>query len=128
MKKTKTNSKRTVSEEVSENNGATNLAATDSNSPPEQIPIDSLAAILANIERGSVLRELRHTIVRTAINQEKKHGASTKEAVSYATDPHPLEPTEEVLKRIEKTSLENLDWWDIAILFGRDQQQAEHVW
>jgi len=33
-----------------------------------------------------------------------------------------------IAERIEKTPLESMGWWDIAILFGRDQQQAEQVW
>lgn len=128
MKKTKTKSKKSIAEEVIENNGAADLATTESGPPPERIPVDSLAATRVNIERGSVLRELRHSVVRRAIHHEKNYGSSIEEAVAYATAPHPCESTEEVLKRIEKSPIENLDWWDFAILFGRDQQQAEHLW
>src|SRR5262249_34343167 len=117
-----------ATEEVVENPNAADLATPEGCAPSERTPIDSLAAARVNIERGSVLRELRHTVVRMAIHFEKNHGSSTEEAVAYATDPHPNDSTEEVLKRIEKMSLESLDWWDIAILFGRDQQQAEQIW
>src|SRR5215470_2440282 len=123
MKKTKTKSKKSAAEEVIENNGAADLATTESGPPPERIPVDSLAAALVNIERGSVLRELRHTLVRMAIYFEENCGSSTEKAVAFATDPQPLESTDEILKRIEKMSLESVDWWDIAILFGRDQEQ-----
>ncbi|MGH9755236.1 MAG: hypothetical protein ACREA2_20860, partial [Blastocatellia bacterium] len=122
MKKTKTGSKKSMAEEVVENNGAADLSTTESGPPPERIPIDSLAAAQVNIERGSVLRELRHSIVRMAIYQEKSYGSSTEEAIAYATDPHPFESTEEILRRIEKSPIENLDWWHFAILFGRDPQ------
>jgi hypothetical protein len=128
MKKMKTGSKKSAAEDVIENNVTPDLPATECDPPPERIPADSLAATRANIERGSVLRELRHTVVRMAIHQEKNYGSSTDEAVAYACDPHPFEGTEEILKRIEKTPMESLDWWQIAILFGRDQQQAEWVW
>jgi hypothetical protein len=128
MKKTKTGLKKSAAEEVIEDKGAADLATTESGPPPERIPVDSLAAAQVNIERGSVLRELRHTVIRMAIHQEKNYGSSTDEAVAYASDPQPWKSTEEVLKRIEKLSLESLDWWDIAILFGRDQEQAERIW
>lgn len=128
MKKTKTKSKKSVSEEVIENDGAADLATTESGPPSERIPVDSLAASRVNIEHGSILRELRHTMVRMAIYQEEYNGSSTEEAIAFASDPHPFESTEEVLNRIEKSPIENLDWWHFAILFGRDQQQAEHLW
>jgi hypothetical protein len=128
MKKTKTKSKKSAAEEVIENNGAADLATTESVPSPERIPVDSLAAARVNIERGSVLRELRHSIVRMAIYEEKSYGSSIEEAVAYASDPHPWKSTEEVLKEIEKKNLESLDWWEIAILFGRDQEQAERIW
>ena len=128
MKKTKTESKKSIVEEVIEINGTADLATTESGPPPERIPIDSLAAARVNIERGSVLRELRHTVVSMAIHHEKSHGSSIEEAVAYASDPHPWKSTEEILKGIEKTNLESLDWWNIAILFGRDQEQAERIW
>jgi hypothetical protein len=128
MKKTKTKSKKSVVEEVIENDGAADLATTECGPLPERIPVDSLAAARVNIERGSVLRELRHTVIRMAIYQEENYGSSTDEAVAYASDPHPGKSTEEVLKQIEKKNLESLDWWEIAILFGRDQEQAERIW
>ena len=128
MKKTKTKSKKSVAEGVVEDNGAADLATTESDPPPERTPIDSLAATRVNIERGSVLRELRHSVVRMAIHHEKNYGSSIEESVAYASDPHPFESTEEVLKRIEKSPIENLDWWHFAILFGRDQEQAERIW
>jgi hypothetical protein len=128
MKKTKTEWKKSVAEEVIENNGTADLATTESSPPPERIPVDSLAAAQLRIERGSVLRELRHAVVQMAIFREKNCGSSTEEAVAFATNPQPFESTEEVLKRIEKMSLERLGWWDIAILFGQDQEQAERIW
>src|SRR5215510_12851749 len=127
MKRTKTEWKKSVTEEVIENNGMADLATTESGPPRERIPVDSLAAAQVNIERGSILRELRHSIVRMAMYQEESYGSSTEEAIAYATDPHPFESTEEALKRIEKSPIENLDWWHFAILFGRDQEQAERI-
>lgn len=128
MKKTKTKVKKTVVKEVIENTDADNLATTESNPSPERIPVDSLAAARVNIERGSVLRELRHSVVQMMIYHQKNHGLSTDDAVSFATNPRPLQKTDEIIKQIEKTSLESLSWWQISILFGRDQQQAERIW
>lgn len=128
MKKTKRKTTQAATSLTHQNEVAADLAPTESEIVAERVPIDSIKAAQLGVEYGSVLRELRHSVVQMTVHRLKSETLSEDEALAFALDPDPGKSTQEVLNRIERTPFESLSWWQISTLFGRDQQLAERVW